>query len=56
MSSIYLAKNMVYHARTKHIAVSFHFVREILKEGEILLVHLDTKENLIEMLTKVAFI
>jgi len=27
MSAIYLAKNQVYHARTKHINVRFHFVR-----------------------------
>ena len=26
MSAIYLAKNQVYHARTKHIDVRFHFV------------------------------
>jgi len=32
MSAIYLAKNQVYHARTKHIDVRFHFVREILDE------------------------
>jgi len=30
MSAIYLAKNQVYHERTKHINVRFHFVWEIL--------------------------
>jgi len=33
MSAIYLAKNQVYHARTKHIDIRFHFVREILDKG-----------------------
>ena len=33
MSAIYLAKNQVHHARTKHIDVRFHFFREILDEG-----------------------
>jgi len=34
MSDIYLTKNQVYHARMKHIDVRFHFVREILDEGD----------------------
>ena len=35
MSVIYSAKNQVYHARMKHINVRFHFIREILDEGDI---------------------
>ncbi|KAE8719078.1 hypothetical protein F3Y22_tig00109978pilonHSYRG00092 [Hibiscus syriacus] len=34
-SVIHLAKNQVYHARTKHIDVRYHFVREILEEGGV---------------------
>ena len=44
MGAIYLAKNWVYHARTKHID-SFHFVREILDEGDIELQKIQTKKN-----------
>ena len=53
MSAIYLAKNQVYHARTKHIDVRFHFVREILDEGDIELLKIHTSENPADMLTKV---
>jgi len=53
MSAIYLAKSHVYHARMKHIDVSFHFVREILDEGDIELQEIHTKENPVKMLTKV---
>ena len=53
MSAIYLAKNQVYHARTKHIDVKFHFVWEILDEGGIELKKIRTKENLTDMFTKV---
>ena len=35
MSVVYLAKNQVYHTRTKHIDVRYHFVREILENGDI---------------------
>ena len=53
MSAIYLAKNQVYHARTKHIDVRFHFVRKILEEGDIELLKIHTSENPADMLTKV---
>ena len=53
MSVIYLAKNQVYYARTKHIDVRFHFVREILDEGGIELQKIHMKENPTDMLTKV---
>ena len=32
ISVIYLANNHVYHAKTKHIDVTFHFIWEILGE------------------------
>ena len=35
MSAIYLTKNQVYHAKTKHIDVTFHFIWEILGECDI---------------------
>ena len=53
MSAIYLAKNQVYHAWTKHIDVRFHFAREILDEGDIELLKIHTTENPADMLTKV---
>ena len=53
MSAIHLAKNQVYHGRTKHIDVRYHFVREIFEEGEILLQKIKTEDNPADMLTKV---
>jgi len=53
MSAIYLARNQVYHARTKHIDVRYHFVREILEEDDINLLKIHTSENPADMLTKV---
>ena len=53
MNAIYLAKNQVYHARTKHIDVRFHFVREILDEGDIKLLKIHTTKNPTDILTKV---
>jgi len=52
ISAIYLATKQVYHARMKHINVRFHFVLEILDEGDIELLKIHTKENPADMLTK----
>ena len=51
-SAIYLAKNQVYHARTKHIDVRFHKIRELVATGELLLEKIHTSENVADMLTK----
>ena len=51
-SAIFLAKNQVYHARTKHIDVRFHKIRELVACGQILLQKVHTLENAADMLTK----
>ena len=51
-SAIYLAKNQVYHARTKHIDVRFHKVRELVALGDVVLVKVHTSENAADMFTK----
>lgn len=52
-SAICLAKNQVHHGRTKHIDVRFHFVREIVDEGNVILQKVGTADNPADMLTKV---
>ncbi|GJT56509.1 retrovirus-related pol polyprotein from transposon TNT 1-94 [Tanacetum coccineum] len=52
-SAIHLAKNQVYHARTKHIDVRYHFIREILEEGGVRIQKIHTSKNPADMLTKV---
>ena len=51
-NAIYLAKNQVYHAITKHIDVRFHKIRELVAIGELLLEKIHTSENAADMLTK----
>ena len=52
-SAICLAKNPVFHVRTKNIDVCYHFMQEIISEGRILLHKIGTVENPIDMLTQV---
>ena len=53
MNVIYIVKNQVYHARTKHIDVKYHFVWDILEVDDIELKKIHTKNNPTDMLTKV---
>jgi hypothetical protein len=52
-SVIHLAKNQVHHARTKHIDIRFHFIREIIDNGQMSLQKVETKDNPTDMLTKI---
>ena len=42
MSNIYLACNPMFHARTRHIEVHYHFIHERVQAGEIDLQHVST--------------
>ena len=47
-----MAKNQVYHAKTKHIDVRFHKIKELVATSELLLKKIHTFENAANMLTK----
>ena len=51
-SAIHLTKNQMYHERTKHIDVRYHFIRDVIEEGEIVVVKIPTADNPADMLTK----
>ena len=50
--AIAMAKNPVGHARTKHIDIRHHFVREGVQNGAIVLKYIATDEMIADMLTK----
>ncbi len=52
ISSILLANNPVYHARTKHIEVHYHFIREKVLTKEIDLVHVSIEDQVADIFTK----
>ena len=51
-AAIAIARNPVAHARTKHIDIRFHYVREALQNGEIDVHYCPTSEMLADLLTK----
>jgi hypothetical protein len=52
ISSILLVNDPVYHARTKHIEVHYHFIREKVLAKEIDLIHVSTKDQVTNVFTK----
>jgi len=52
INSILLANNPVYHARTKHIEVHYHFIREKVIAKEINLIHVSTEDQVAHIFTK----
>ena len=51
-SAIRLAENPKFHARTKHVEVHYHFVREKVLQGEIEMCHTKTKDQVGDIFTK----
>jgi hypothetical protein len=52
MSAIALSKNPVYHDRSKHIDTRYHFIRECIEEGTIVIEYVPTERQLADILTK----
>lgn len=50
--AITLARNPAFHARTKHISIQHHFVREKVTSGEIDLKFINTEDQIADGLTK----
>jgi hypothetical protein len=51
-SALALAKNPVFHDRSKHIRTEYHFIRECLEEGSINANYIATTDQLADIQTK----
>lgn len=50
--AISMAKNPLFHNRTRYIAIKHHFIREAIKEGEIQLKFCRSEDQVADILTK----
>lgn len=39
-SAVYMSENLIQHARTKHIKIDLHYVREMVQRGKIQVNHI----------------
>jgi len=51
-SAICLTKNQMYHERTKHIDVRYHFIRDVVARGDLKVSKISTHDNPADMMTK----
>ena len=50
--AIALVKDNKFHARTKHIDLRYHFIREAVDNGKIKMEYIPTIENVADIFTK----
>ncbi|KAK4384005.1 hypothetical protein Sango_2738800 [Sesamum angolense] len=51
-AAIAYAKDPKYHGRTKHIHTRYHFMRDSIAQGEVVLKHIPTNDMIVDPFTK----
>jgi hypothetical protein len=51
-SAICLAQNPVFHGRAKHIKLRYHFFRDHIEKGDIVMKYIDTERQITDIFTK----
>ena len=51
-SSINISKNPMMHTNTKHIAIKYHYLRELLQDKEVKMEYVNTKKQMANVFTK----
>ena len=51
-SYINISKNLVMHTKTKHSAIKYHYLRELVQDKEVKMEYVNTKEQIVDIFKK----
>ena len=51
-SCVKLSENPVFHDRSKHIDMKYHYIRDIIQKGNVKLQYISTDEQVTDLFTK----
>lgn len=52
MGAIHLTSKSIFHVRTKHVEIQYHWIREIINQGNVTIKHCPTQDMVADLLTK----
>ena len=52
ISAINISKNPMMHAKTKHIAIKYHYGRELVEDKQVRMEYVNSKEQIDDIFTK----
>ena len=47
-----MSKNLVFHDKSKHIEIKYHYIRDMVQRGEVKLQYVAIDEQIADVLTK----
>lgn len=52
LGAIHLTSKSIFHGRTKHIKIHYHWIREVVNSGKLVVKHCPTEKMIADILTK----
>nr|KYP45810.1 Copia protein [Cajanus cajan] len=52
LGATYFSGNLIFHSRMKHIAIDYHFVRDLVIDKKLSVLHVPSTQQLADLLTK----
>ena len=47
-----MSKNLVFHDKSKHIEIKYHYIRDMVERGAVKLEYVATNNKIVDVLTK----